>query len=746
MPTADQLRALYEQSTATTPSDNRAQQLRSLYDQAGASSASPSMQETEPESDVPQSKLAFRIPQKALDRYKQQVANMPDGEEKKFHSKNYQQMSMYMDDLVQMENRAQKAGLSPEEQRIADTIKKENEGKLGVMGGSGTVTPFGTVGERGFARGAAKLGLTLQNVALRTMGTLGVSGASEAADNNNRMSALMTRLDQAQDKESALAEMTSPTVAKGVSAISEILPSMVVGGGGARALGFTGKMAETKALATLYGASGFDQGMTAAKDAGYGRVGQIGYATGMAALEAGIMLSFGKFAQAVGLESAEQVLFPSAKRAAEKLLTKTGIKELMLKGGKSVAGSTLEAGEESLTSVSQQLWGALYGTDKIDNLKGRAIEAALLGAATRSALGATQGLQTKLAEAFAKAPSYFAAATDADAFVKNADGEAIAAELTKTPEDLGMTPDATEVYKDEIRAQTDPAAEEEATPAGPPAGQPAAGRPPMPGEPQASAEGPPLPPGAPPAAAGPPAGPPSAAMPPQAPGGEAQPFNYTSARKVDIAADRKILGLDIPPSPTRRAWQESLTLAQEQGLDDVSTAGDLASQIMASPRSLDDVETAGLTMARASLKKQYAATAQAAAQEGADLTSIAALQTRIEQQYDMLSRAQLLSGTEKGRALAAQKLTVGMDMDLLSITGRARAAKKAPLTDKEKKQFENDVSGLAVKETDLDNAIQKQMGETAEAALKTAAEKSTTQDINDLYSRLNTLLGEGCAT
>ena len=238
----------------------------------------------------------------SLKRFKEQIEGLPaDSDDRKERQKIFDELVGIQMPEMQLEERAKKRGLSKMDQRIAET----EVGK--------TIAKDDPVGS-GLRRGVIGLGVLPQNLALRTMGAMGVRGAAEAADNNNRLLALQKRLDDANSRESALAEMTSPTVAEGVSAISEVLPASMAGGGVAGALKMTGPLAATKTLAVLYGASSYDQALTDAEDAGLSGAAKQAYAVGAGGLEAGIMLAFGagasKFgagASKFGLETTEEI-------------------------------------------------------------------------------------------------------------------------------------------------------------------------------------------------------------------------------------------------------------------------------------------------------------------------------------------------------------------------------------------------------------------------------------------------------
>ncbi|MFH1635394.1 MAG: diguanylate cyclase, partial [Chloroflexota bacterium] len=175
--------------------------------------------------------------------------------------------------------------------------------------------------------------------------------------------------------------------------------------------------------------------------------------------------------------------------------------------------------------------------------------------------------------------------------------------------------------------------------------------------------------------------------------GRADPTK-TSARQADIQEDRAALGLDGVPSPERKGWQTSLQQAKDNG--HVDNALRTAAEINSKPRPLNDVETAGMVVRAAQLKAEHRGI-QGKIKNATESSSIAILNTqleRIEAEFEALSTAIHKSGTEKGRALAAQKLTINQDYDLVSVVTRAKAKRGKKLTQKQHDKFEDLTSEL----------------------------------------------------
>lgn len=225
-----------------------------------------------------------------------------------------------------------------------------------------------------------------------------------------------------------------------------------------------------------------------------------------------------------------------------------------------------------------------------------------------------------------------------------------------------------------------------------------------------------------------------------------------SARQADLQSDREALGLDGVASPERKGWQKSLDDANKQNIPD--NALRIATEINDTPRPLNDTETAGLVIKGARLKNEHKSTMDklGKTEDVAETSSLSAQLVRIEAEFENLSMALYKSGTEKGRALAAQKLTINKDFDLLSLINRAKARKGRPLTVKETRKVEQLSKDLELisKKNEL---LQKKVDELiAKKALKTGSvnrysgvpRAEIDLELDSLVARTRQLLDEGC--
>jgi len=188
----------------------------------------------------------------------------------------------------------------------------------------------------------------------------------------------------------------------------------------------------------------------------------------------------------------------------------------------------------------------------------------------------------------------------------------------------------------------------------------------------------------------------------------------TAAKKASMGADREALDLPELPKAERKGWQQSLAAAKPE------RAGLLADEVLNKPRSLNDEETASLVVRAQEIKNEHSQVMKAIG-DATDAETIQAKRSQadaLEREFDRITRATKASGTEKGRTLAAQKLTINQDYDLVSLVQRAKAAKGRDLTPDERSRYEQQAQKITDLEQQLTEAndraksaqIQKQIG------------------------------------
>lgn len=218
--------------------------------------------------------------QPLLDMARKRIAGLPAGSRKDKELELFNNVVEANLKEFALGERGEKRGLSKEAQRLAEISTQKSLAGASII-------------EKAGRRAISEIGTLPTNILLRGLGMVGVAGATEAADNNNRMLALQQSIDTADDREGKLAELTSPAVAEGLGTIAQLgfeLPLM--GGAGAKST-----MAAAKRLAAVYGVSTWDESLTDGKDAGLSGTANAMYATVMGGLEAGIMLTFAGLAK-----------------------------------------------------------------------------------------------------------------------------------------------------------------------------------------------------------------------------------------------------------------------------------------------------------------------------------------------------------------------------------------------------------------------------------------------------------------
>jgi hypothetical protein len=178
----------------------------------------------------------------------------------------------------------------------------------------------------------------------------------------------------------------------------------------------------------------------------------------------------------------------------------------------------------------------------------------------------------------------------------------------------------------------------------------------------------------------------------------------TAAKKASMSADRESLDLPELPPAERKSWRTSLSNAKPE------KATVLADEVLTKPRALNDEETASLVVRAQEIKNEHAQTMKeiGAASDPDVIKAKKAQADALEREFDRITRATKASGTEKGRTLAAQKLTINQDYDLVSLVQRAKAAKGRDLTPDERVRYEKMASQI--------EDLNKQLAEANEKA------------------------------
>ncbi len=225
-----------------------------------------------------------------------------------------------------------------------------------------------------------------------------------------------------------------------------------------------------------------------------------------------------------------------------------------------------------------------------------------------------------------------------------------------------------------------------------------------------------------------------------------------SARQADIEENRESLGLSGMASKEKKTQKESLQNAKDKKIPE--KAMKIASEVVQAPRGLSDEETAGLVIKGLQMTNEYSALKEEISKETDEaiiITKLAETQ-RLEAGFEVLFRAIEVSGSEKGRALAAQKLTIDKDYNLLSVKIRAKVAKGEGLTKRQDKRFEEltgKIENVDKKINKLEKTVKKISSQrtvrTGSANVNknmSIAQKDT--QLADLIAKTKKLLEDGC--
>lgn len=195
---------------------------------------------------------------------------------------------------------------------------------------------------------------------------------------------------------------------------------------------------------------------------------------------------------------------------------------------------------------------------------------------------------------------------------------------------------------------------------------------------------------------------PSAATPgaPQMVQGEK---STTSARTAQMSEDRAALDLPELPPAERKSWRTSLDNAKPE------RALLLADEVLTKPRALNDEETASLVVRAQQIKNEHSSVMReiGAATDPEEISAKRSQAEALQREFDAITTATKASGTEKGRALASQKLTINQDFDLVSVKQRMKAAKGRELTSEETTRYENMVKERDQAILDRDAALER---------------------------------------
>jgi len=224
-----------------------------------------------------------------------------------------------------------------------------------------------------------------------------------------------------------------------------------------------------------------------------------------------------------------------------------------------------------------------------------------------------------------------------------------------------------------------------------------------------------------------------------------------SPKRADIDEQREILGLDEIPSPDRLSKQQALQSAKAKGME--KNAANLASEVLVAPRALTVEEKASFVVRAQGVKREHRATTEAMAKEQDPALHVLrrGQREKLKDEFDTLTIALRLSGTEAGRLLESQKMRIDEDYDSVTILTRARAEKGKKLTEKEEAGYEAIVAKLESKVTSLERLTKRYRNQLSEDVVATHRKSKTKlgpaqakQEFDSLANKAEELLRAGC--
>jgi hypothetical protein len=225
----------------------------------------------------------------------------------------------------------------------------------------------------------------------------------------------------------------------------------------------------------------------------------------------------------------------------------------------------------------------------------------------------------------------------------------------------------------------------------------------------------------------------------------------TSTKHASTKEIRERLGIGQVNSKTRRSDEQAMKEAVDQKIPE--KAQRIADEINVNARALSDVEDAGMRIAVAELEIEHEQLMDLIGEstDDADIKTLSAEASRVEQEFDNLLNALETSGSEAGRALRARKVQVGRDFKLTSVLNRAKAAAGKKLSAAKKAVFKGLTKRLVKAEKKIVTLETEVQDLKAKGIFRRGAKRFTTlskqqrrSTIAELSSNVNVLLSQGC--
>lgn len=496
--------------------------------------------------------------------------------------------------------------------------------------------------------GAASVGAAIEN----TLSRIGLKGASDNPNQRRRAVEALQGYNATLDKDSILGQYVGPLVGDVTSSLSQ--GTLVAPAGG------------LKAVSALFGIQGADRAYVEAKDAGLSEGKAQVHGVVQGGIDGVITYLGGKLAGRLGLEAGE-AFTPGLAKSVESLAERTGLQR--------AAGSMLlEAGEEGIQEFLTAADEVRSGTNPraLTGVWKRVARASAAGALGGGAPVAVDTLATKAEYSYkkfrAQLPDVVKGAEQAEqAIARNTvDFEQVVKPLSakKFKEATGLV-GKNKLFRDAYRERVVNHLLDE---------QQSRTR--------------------------------TIAQLQEETAADIQSDDLalasdTSVKKRITERDRRILELIKMPESRIVTFSQAMGVARENNVP--ARALSIAGEINAAPRAMTPVESAGVTIRMAELKEQLSSQYESIsnAKTEADTIGPANEISRLQDEFDFISQAALLSGSERGRNLAFQKLSINNDFSLPTTLARARVNKGGKLTPAEATKFKTLTDNLAAADTRL---------------------------------------------
>lgn len=203
----------------------------------------------------------------------------------------------------------------------------------------------------------------------------------------------------------------------------------------------------------------------------------------------------------------------------------------------------------------------------------------------------------------------------------------------------------------------------------------------------------------------------------------------TAAKREKVTADRAARGEEPIPRPERKSDEQLLSDAKAANLKDPNEPLRLVDQVLKGKKgALSDKETVQVDLHVQELKNKYDAVNKklAEAKDPATIKELSEQSDAMEREMRSAEEAFAVSGTEKGRALRAQRIEIDQDFRLLTMISRATKAHGRELTRDERatiKEQHDKIAELETKLTEANERVAKAEAERAVGRIKSDVAK-----------------------